>query len=403
MGRASFGREINKKATTAPTCSVCEKDLPRSAFSKAELSRGGSSRCRDCGLQKQCKGCNEWLLPALLDGRSRCGKCRENAQVDRLLGTPKDEVTQFGVELALHLDREAEYQLLLVCLRCGLYERMVLQIILDFLRVPFVTTHNGIHFCELCDETFPEVAVKHGQLVQMATLNKEVDWTGCPGPRLPFHPNETYTVAELAKASNDRWFFRTRAKSQESLVKPLELQSENSAASPHSFKPPARATARTVVSDVCNTCSLENVSDVHTLSEFQSFWAPLDATVEGRQASPSVVHLNSTIHKAHEAEVAEGRKVLVSRAAIKLATKLGEEATLTLSRFRTGLCLAGRFCEPHHAQLAEQLERVRDVGIPVKFLREVLPARQDFLWITPDEFWEAQEKYEMRRKKGLKK
>eukprot|EP00746_Dinoflagellata_sp_MGD_P004629 gnl/MRDRNA2_/MRDRNA2_108964_c0_seq1.p1 gnl/MRDRNA2_/MRDRNA2_108964_c0~~gnl/MRDRNA2_/MRDRNA2_108964_c0_seq1.p1 ORF type:complete len:398 (+),score=60.35 gnl/MRDRNA2_/MRDRNA2_108964_c0_seq1:94-1287(+) len=397
MGRADFGRACNRKPESAPTCSVCEKDLPRSAFPKAELNRGGSRRCRNCGQQKQCRRCNEWFLASQLDERSHCRKCGENAQVDRFLQTPKDEVTQFGVEIALQIDRESEYQLLLAGYRCGLHERMVLQRILDFLRVPFVTTQNSMHFCELCDETFQELAVKQGQLVQIATLNRKIDWLGCPEPHLKFNSNETYTVAELLKAPNDRWFFRT-------LVKPVKSQNEEEAIlSRGCFNPPDRSAVKTVINDVCNNIAANNSSDLRAVPEFQSFWAPLDLTVEGQQPSPSVVHLNSTTHKAHEAEVADGAKALVSRAAIRLAKKLDEEPSLTLSRFRSGLGLTKRFCEPKHLQLAEKLERVRDVGIPVKFLREILPHRQDFLWITADEFWEAQEKYEMRRKKSSRK
>ena len=62
-----------------------------------------------------------------------------------------------------------------------------------------------------------------------------------------------------------------------------------------------------------------------------------------------------------------------------------------MSRFRAGLGLANRFCEPLHVESARKLERVRDLEIPVKFLREVLPGRQEFLWITPEELLDGQD------------
>eukprot|EP00933_Yihiella_yeosuensis_P022383 TRINITY_DN1762_c0_g1_i3.p1 TRINITY_DN1762_c0_g1~~TRINITY_DN1762_c0_g1_i3.p1 ORF type:complete len:412 (-),score=90.41 TRINITY_DN1762_c0_g1_i3:712-1947(-) len=407
MGRAAFGRgdtsNVNKAQAPAPTfeCSACAKKLPRSAFAKAELNRGGSGRCRDCGNRTQCKGCQQLLLPTQLDSKSICRKCRENTQVDRFLQTPKDEITHFGVEKALRLDKEAEHELLLSCHKCGLCERMVLQNILDFLRVPFVTTQNGMHFCELCDETFSELAVAQGQKVRMLTQCVKIDWADCPGPRLTFHVSETYTISELVKTAKGRWFFRTLAKPP----KKPELKkeptpghdssadsttvSESAAASPDKFSPPDRTEGSTS----------------SAVPKFESFWAPLDATEEGRQTSPLIDHLKSNTHSAHEAAVNAGEKILISRAALKLARENpgSGEANTAFSRFRDGLSIAGRFCEPRQVELAKKLERIRDVGIPVQFLRDLFPSKQSFLWISPEELWEAEEKYEKRAKKGQRK
>mmetsp|Transcript_69614 Transcript_69614/g.193738 ORF Transcript_69614/g.193738 Transcript_69614/m.193738 type:complete len:406 (-) Transcript_69614:64-1281(-) len=405
MGRMAFGRgdtsNVNKKAVPSATfdCSGCGKRLPRSAFAKAELSRGGASRCRDCAQRVQCGGCSSWLLPAQIDAKATCRKCRENVQVDRLLKTPKDEVTHFGIERVLQLDRQAEHEILFACQRCGISERMVLQRILDFLRVPYVATHNGMHFCELCDTTFGEVVVNPGQRVRMATASNRINWAGCPGPRLVFSLGDKHTVAELRKASNDRWFLRALA----APLKPPGAIEHDATEQKHAmvanhFVPPVE-----ISSD--SACGIAD-SCVHAMTlsrSFESFWAPLDATVEGQQPPPLMEHLASSSHKFHEAAIAACEKVLVSRAAISLARKLGEEPVMALSRFRAGLGLEGRFCEPRHFELAAKLERVRDANIPVKFLRDALPARKDFLWITSAELWEAEEKYEQRRKRGIRK
>lgn len=327
-----------------------------------------------------------WLLPSQLDAKSKCQKCQENAEVDRFLKTPKDEVTHFGVERALQLDRDAEHELLLVCQKCGLSERMVLQNILDFLRVPYVTTKNTLHFCELCDKTFGELTVVQGHSVHMAASVK--DWTGCPGPRLAFGLGEAYTIAELVKSPQDRWFFRTLA------IPPKRVLSQSD----------PRPVVTTTENKFCPPDRNDGSSAPAALSTFQSFWAPLDATEEGRLVSPLMKHLNGSSHKAHEAAVLAGVKLLVSRAAIKLAKNLGNEGpTMALSRFRDGLGLAGRFCEPKDVDLARKLERVRDIEIPVKFLRSIFPGKQNFLWISPDEFWEAEAKYEQRQKRGTRK
>lgn len=337
-----------------------------------------------------------WLLPAQLNPRSRCRKCQENAQVDKLLQTPKDEVTQFGVEHALRLDREAEHEVLLTCQKCAICERMVLQRILDFLRVPFVTTQNGMHYCELCDIAFGELVVAQGQRVHMSSSHDQIDWKGCPGPRLAFNITENFSVAELRKARNDRWFFRTLVAPPKptGVAKLVPVEAEAS-----EFAPPGRQGG----SSSSNALAGSDVPSTTPSQTFTSFWAPLDATVEGGLPSPLMEHLNSTNHKNYEAVVVAGKQTLVGRAAIKLARHFGEEPTLALSRFRAGLGITGRFCEPQHVELAAKLERVRDTGIPVKFLREVLPLRQDFLWITPAELWEAEEKHEQRRKRGTRK
>lgn len=397
MGRMAGGgcrgdtSNVNKAALPAASfeCTACRKSLPRSAFAKADLNRGGSGRCRDCGQRACCKKCQVWLLPAQLDAKSTCQRCRENAQVDRLLQTPKDEVTHFGVESALRLDREAEHEMLMVCQKCGICERLVLQRILDFIRVPFVTTQNGMHFCELCDTTFGEVRVKRGQVVHIAVAPDRIDWTGSPGSRLAVNVEDSHTVAELRKVSNDRWFFRTLATPPNTAVREASSGSQT--------KP------RHLAADVMADVLADGYPKPSPGTAFESFWAPLDSTVEGRELSPIAEHLNGKVHKDYETVVAEGSQLLVSRAALKLAKRLGEDPSMSLGRFRAGLGIVGRFCAAPDVEHAERLQRVRDVNIPVKFLREVLPTRTDFLWITSGELWEAEEKYEQRRKRGSKK
>lgn len=390
---------VNKAARPAATfdCSDCGKRLPRSAFAKAELNRGGGGCCRDCAQVLKCGGCNGLFAPAKLNARSRCRKCDENAQVEKLLQTPKDEVTHFGIEQALRLDREAEHEILLVCQKCGINERLVLQRILDFHRLPYVTTQNGMHFCELCDMTFGELAVTQGQRVQMSAAPEQIDWKGCPSPRLAFNVGDIYSIAELLKTGNDRWFFRTLVAPPLPAVRTKPMPTERAEIA--GFTPPA---GQGNISRGSTTPDGE-VACTATCNTFESFWAPVDATAQGRQMSPLLEHVSGSAHKAHEADIASGRTSLVSRAALKMARDLGEEPAMALGRFRAGLELLGRFCEPRDVEAAAKLERVRNLNIPVKFLREVLPGRQDFLWITPDELWAAEERYEQRRKRGSRK
>eukprot|EP00931_Biecheleriopsis_adriatica_P065278 TRINITY_DN39869_c0_g1_i1.p1 TRINITY_DN39869_c0_g1~~TRINITY_DN39869_c0_g1_i1.p1 ORF type:complete len:465 (+),score=79.93 TRINITY_DN39869_c0_g1_i1:117-1397(+) len=426
MVRMAPGRgdtsNINKAAKPSPLfdCTSCGKRLPRSMFAKAELNRGGNGRCRECAHGVFCKGCNSWLVQAEVHGKSTCRKCQENAQVDRLLQTPKDEVTHFGVEHVLRLDRETEHEALLVCQMCGISERMVLQRILDFIRVPFVATRNGMHFCELCNETFPQLPVSQGQRVCMDPGGGKIDWTGCPGLRLAFIPGEVFTVAELVKTPNDRWFFRTLATPPKPPKPTAGTSAANTKQNTH-FGNQISVSAGS--SNACpdgakSSGQLEKMSShfappmrgkdlisgsYAALPTFASFWAPLDATLEGRRPSPLVQHLGSTSHKAFETVVASGCQMLVSRAALKLARELGESPTMSLSRFQAGLGITDRFCDSEQAANAAKLERVRDSHIPVKFLREVLPSRQDFVWITAAELCEAEEKYEQKRKRSSRK
>lgn len=306
------------------------------------------------------------MLPEKLEGNARCRKCRENEQVDRFLRTPKDEVTHFGPFDVLCVQREAEHSMLLACHRHGLWERLVLQRILDFVRVPFVTSHSGMHYCELCDKTFSDLAVKQGQQVRMSIPDTQADWSGCPGLRLTFNTGDTYTVAELLKIDTAaRWFFK--------VLKPIGKERVK-----------------------------HQGSGAHDM-RFGAFWAPLDASAQGEQPSQLLEHLQGTAHKTHEQAIGSGSILLVSHAAIKLASKLGEPPRTTMSRFRVGLGLTSRFCEASHVERAAKLERVRNLDIPVKFLRETLSWMQDFLWIAPEELREVEDKYKKRKSRCSRK
>merc|ERR1712060_812346 len=93
-----------------------------------------------------------------------------------------------------------------------------------------------------------------------------------------------------------------------------------------------------------------------TLLAPASFWAPLSATLEGRKPPLLPKHLESSKHKEYEEAISLGRSLLVSRAAIELAGKLDERPTTSLSRFRAGLGITGRFCEPGDPERARRLE-----------------------------------------------
>jgi hypothetical protein len=311
-----------------------------------------------------------WLLPEHLEGKSQCRRCSENLQVDRLLHTPKDEVTHFGALHILRLQKEIEYTLLLVCHRHGLWERLVLQKILDYLRVPFITSQMGMHYCELCDQTFMENAVKQGQTVHMERCGTPADWFECPGPALTFSLGSACTIAELRKVSAGKWFFKTNVVVPQSSLNKLD--------------------------SAVHADERQNSKGMGNLSVVQPFWAPLSTTAEGRRPSTLIEHVGSKVHKDHEEAIVNGRMLLVSRAAIDLAKSTEERLTTSLSRFRAGLGISGRFCAPEDVERASRLERVRDSGIPVKFLREVLPRRFD-LWVTKEELLMAEDLYSQKK------
>ena len=199
-------------------CSSCRRALPRSVFQRSELSASSDTRrCRDCAGRFLCSGCHV-ILPLAQLGQTAfrrrvCLQCKENAQIDRLLLTPKDEVTHHGPWRALQLQRGAEYELMLVCNRHGVHEPSVLQNIVSFNRVPFVVSYGGMHHCELCDEAFSEVPTLHR--VRMVELPRLTDWAGCPGDPLAVQPCFTFAVSEVRRSGNGNWFFRTLARQPE--------------------------------------------------------------------------------------------------------------------------------------------------------------------------------------------
>lgn len=343
-------------------CPACHKNLPRSAFSKASLAGNCIGFCRECVQGVICEGCQQIFPPDKFKDASGtaplCRSCQGNAQVDRLLQTPKDEVTHFGAWSALLLQREVEYALLLVCYRHNVYERLVLQKILQFMRVPFIISHGGKHYCELCDETFEEMLVKRE--LRMSTSSKlTTDWLNCPGEHLTFSQGDSYIVAEFRKSSQGCWFFRTQIKTR--------------------------------VLDKGDGISSQRPC-------FVSYWAPLSATVEYQELSTLSRHLESARHQSLEAMVVKGQQLLVNHEAMRLASVCCERPTTSLSRIRDGLGITDRFCEAADVERAKCLERVRDLEIPPKFLRSMLPGRggQQIMWITPEEFLEVEEQYRRR-------
>mmetsp|Transcript_87449 Transcript_87449/g.276291 ORF Transcript_87449/g.276291 Transcript_87449/m.276291 type:complete len:508 (+) Transcript_87449:68-1591(+) len=351
---------------TQGQCPDCRRRLPRSAFPKAELS-GGSGRCRDCVIGFQCSGCQVYMPRASFEAGSRqCRTCRGNAQLDRLLGTPKDEVTHFGAMKALRLEREAEYALVLTCCRLGLHDEALLRRILGFLRVPFVTHQNGVHYCELCDTSFQEAPVSAGQRLRMAMASSEAKWVGCPGGRLRFQAGESHGVAAVRQVSSGVWFFRTQA----------------------------RLRGRAAEDGSGGTSS----SRGGTQPQFMPLWAPLSATEAAGLPSPLAAHLASEAHCSREEAVTSGKRLLVSRAALSLSKELGERPTTTHSRFVAGLSIAGRFCTPEDVEKARRLERVRDAEVPLKFLRDCAVGGQgrELLWISPEAMLAAVDAYEQK-------
>lgn len=374
-----MGRRGETKATGGQQqCPSCNRRLPRSAFTRIELGHNGAGRCRDCCARTRCQGCSEWLLPQYYSCSSdtRCKRCRGNVEVDKLLQTPKDEVTHFGPLHVLRLAREAEYALLLALNRKGLYEEMLLRRIVAFLRVPFVTTQNGVHYCELCDHSVPECPVTVGQKLKMAISSKAAPWAGCPFPsaRLMFFPGESHTVVEACQGTDGSWFFKTQVKAR---GKPA---SEEPAGGP--------------------------------LPQFVALWAPVAATEIAGRPTPLAQHLATTAHKSLEESIVSGEKMLVHRAALTLSKKLGERPGISMSRFGVGLGISDRFCSQADVDKARRLERVRDAEVPLKFLREYfeslpksawkpnLGVQGELLWLPPEKVVEAQDAYEQHGRRG---
>jgi len=63
---------------------------------------------------------------------------------------------QSGLLGVRELQDEVEHTLLLVCFKHGLCERLLLQAIIGFLRIPFIACLQGVHHCELCNTTWED-------------------------------------------------------------------------------------------------------------------------------------------------------------------------------------------------------------------------------------------------------
>lgn len=390
MGRRGSTKDHGeaKAAGSSLQCPSCKRRRPRSAFTRIELGSNGLGRCRDCCFSARCRGCQEWLSPEHFESTSSgiawdfCKRCKMNTAVDKLLQTPKDEVTHFGPMRVLRLAREAEYALLLSLNRKGLYEEMLLRRIVAFLRVPFVTTQNGVHYCELCDHSFPEAPAAAGQRLKMTIASNSASWGGCPYPsaRLQFLPGESHTAVEVCQGTDGSWFFKTQVK--------------------------ARG----------KQASEEHAGGV--LPQFVALWAPVSATELGLRPSPQAQHLATEAHRGLEVPVLSGERLLLHRAALRLAKQLHERPGISLSRFVAGLGISERFCCPADVASAGKLERVRDVDVPLKFLREYFDGRpkdawrppglasflggpgREILWLPPDQVMEAQDAYEQHGRRG---
>lgn len=360
------GRREAKATSGQGHCPECGRRLPRSAFPKSELSGGGSGRCRDCVAGLRCSGCQEQLPASNFDAGSRiCRTCCGNTQVDRVLQTPKDEVTHFGSVCLQRLEREAEYTLLLVCTRMGLHDQMLLRNIFRFLRVPYITSQNGLHYCELCDTSFSETPIVVGSRLRMTMMSSAAKWTHCPchTSKLRFTAGETHVVAEVKQVEDGTWFFKVQA----------------------------RGRGRAAI-------------DAGPQPHFTPLWAPVSATNAAGRPPPLAEHLASETHRRLEDFLASGTALLVSHAALKISKQLQERVSLSLSRFKTGLGLVDQFCTPADVEQAERLERVRDAGIPAKFLRAHAGGQdRDLVWMTPEALAAATEAYEQRQRETGKR
>jgi len=355
-----MGRRETKATSGQGQCSECGRRLPRSAFPKSELSGAGGGRCRDCVVGVKCSGCQVYLGASRFDAGSRvCRTCSGNTQLDLVLQTPKDEVTHCGALRVQRLEREAEYALLLVCTRRGLHDQMLLRKVLSFLRVPYITSQNGLHYCELCDTSFSESPVAVGARLRMTMMSSAANWTHCPryAAKLRFTAGETHVVNEVRKVEDGTWFFKVQAK--------------------------VRGRA---------------AMDAGPNPSFMPLWAPVSATDAAGQPSPLAEHLACETHRRLEDCVGLGTVVLVSQAALKISKQLQERVSLSLSRFKTGLGLVDRFCTPADVEQATCLERVRDAEIPAKFLRAYAGAQdRELVWMSRETLSAAMEAYEQKQ------
>lgn len=84
-------------------------------------------------------------------------------------------------------------------------------------------------------------------------------------------------------------------------------------------------------------------------------------------------HLQYGHHCALLASLARGDYVLVSHEAIAMSKQRDESVRVSLSRFRDGLGIRGRFCSPLDCKLAKNLRQVKTLDFPEAFVKEMLP------------------------------
>lgn len=291
----------------------------------------------------------------------RCKDSKDSVQIDKMLQTPKDEVTRFGPLEALQLRLQVDLTFLLVCYRRGLWDRPILQRILEMSRPPFITSHNFMHYCEVCDVVFEECALRPGQKLHASVPSRSAVWDGCPGGRLKFIEGECFTAAEIRKTSNGAWFFKAEVRHY-----------------------PRRGE--------------EGVVEDQFAPMFKFLWAPVFAFAEGRQADLLAAHLRIPQHAARAEAVTIGQAHLLSRAASLLARDLGESTATSLSRFRTGLGLQLHLCSSADVERARRLESLKNAQLPLKMVQEVFPEAKQLVWITPEQLMDLEEENQQRRR-----
>jgi len=109
-------------------------------------------------------------------------------------------------------------------------------------------------------------------------------------------------------------------------------------------------------------------------------------------------HLQYGHHCSVLASLTKGDTVLLSQEAIDMGKQRDECVSVSLSRFRVGLGIHGRFCSPLDVKLAKNLRQVSSLEFPEAFVKEMLP-RHRSLWITPAEYNKMNNEYQQRKKR----
>jgi len=342
----------------ALNCSACSRWLPRGAFPKPQKGRGEDRQCRSCSQKVQCKSCNEKFAVSSIQSNCRsssdilCPKCKDSFQFDTFLQTPKDELGRSCIWDAIFLQRKADFTALLTCYRFGIFEKSILQRIMCYARLPHMLSLGGMHYCELCNETFQEVSVP--KRLRMRISHKKAEWDGCPGVQLKFTHGSAFDVSELRRVANGNWFFRTLVKRRADKNRGSENQ-----------------------------------------AQFDAYWAPLSATIHESESNPVHNHIMQEKHLSLQTEVCSGSLCVVWRAASQLARRLGEHPRTSQSRFSDGLQITQTTCSPHEVEQAAFLQR------NISLRRNSKHDSTENMWMNPAQIQdEPAETLGRRKKKG---